>query len=71
MALVKDGASYTYLIGERYLCPDAYDVGKYEDNDQGWDQGYDYDTIRGTKLPPAQDPPARAVLRVVLLRISI
>ncbi len=55
LALVKDGASFTYMIGERYLCPDAYNVGPYEDNDQGWDEGYDYDVIRGTKFPPAQD----------------
>ena len=55
MALVKDGASYTYMIGERYLCPDAYNVGPYQENDQGWDQGYDFDTIRGTRLPPTQD----------------
>jgi prepilin-type N-terminal cleavage/methylation domain-containing protein/prepilin-type processing-associated H-X9-DG protein len=54
-AAIKDGATYTYMIGERYLCPDAYNVGPYQDNDQGWDQGYDYDTIRGTMLPPAQD----------------
>jgi prepilin-type N-terminal cleavage/methylation domain-containing protein/prepilin-type processing-associated H-X9-DG protein len=55
MSAVKDGASYTYMIGERYLCPDAYYSGPYQENDQGWDQGYDFDTIRGTRLPPAQD----------------
>ncbi len=55
LALVKDGASFTYMIGERYLCPDAYNTGPYEDNDQGWDEGYDYNVIRGTKFPPAQD----------------
>ena len=55
LASVKVGASFTYMIGERYLCPDAYNTGPYEDNDQGWDEGFDYDTIRGTKFPPAQD----------------
>lgn len=55
LALVKDGTSYTYLIGERYMCPDEYNSGQYDDNDQGWDQGYDYDTIRGTAFPPQRD----------------
>jgi hypothetical protein len=57
MALIKDGASNTYMIGERYLCTDAYYSGVYCDNDQGWDQGYDYDTIRGTLDPPSRDRP--------------
>lgn len=56
-AMIKDGVSNTYMIGERYLCPDAYFVGSYCDNDQGWDQGYDYDTVRGTMDPPSQDRP--------------
>ena len=47
-AMVKDGMSNVYMIGERYLCPDCYFVGSCCDNDQGWDQGYDYDTVRGT-----------------------
>jgi prepilin-type processing-associated H-X9-DG protein len=55
MAAVKDGASFTYLIGERFLSIDAYLIGTCCDNDQGWDQGYDYDTIRGTLTPPSQD----------------
>ncbi|MGA2254033.1 MAG: DUF1559 domain-containing protein [Thermoguttaceae bacterium] len=48
MAMIKDGASYTYLIGERYLNPDCYYTGGCCDNDQGWDEGYDWDTNRGT-----------------------
>ena len=80
MALIKDGASNTYLIGERYLCPDCYYVSGCCDNDQGWDEGYDWDTNRGTgtgyltpsdlstatRLPPAQDRPG---LRVAACRI--
>ena len=57
MATIKDGAANTYLIGERFLCPDCYWIGTCCDNDQGWDQGYDYDTIRGTALAPSQDRP--------------
>ncbi len=60
MAKVKDGASYTYLIGERYLCPDCYFTSTNAsltccDNDQGWDEGYDWDTNRWTQNPPSQD----------------
>ena len=57
MALIKDGASNTYLIGERYLCTDCYNNGVCCDNDQGWDQGYDWDTNRWTTNPPSQDRP--------------
>jgi prepilin-type processing-associated H-X9-DG protein len=48
MAMIKDGAANTYLIGERYLDPNCYETGTCCDNDQGWDQGFDWDTIRGT-----------------------
>ncbi len=33
------------------------DTGTYCANDQGWDQGYDYDTIRWTTSGPKQDTP--------------
>ncbi len=48
LAWIKDGQSNTYLIGERYLCINAYYSGDYCDDDQGWDSGYNYDTQRGT-----------------------
>jgi prepilin-type N-terminal cleavage/methylation domain-containing protein len=54
LAKITDGAANTYLIGERYLSPDEYNGGNgsvdNDDDDQGWDQGYDYDTIRGTGI---------------------
>ncbi len=56
MAAIKDGASFTYLLGERYLCPDNYYTTNC-DNDQGWDLGYDFDVNRWTDLPPMQDQP--------------
>ncbi len=66
MADITDGASNTYLIGERYCWPDHYDDGvDYADN-QGWSIGYDYDTNRWVQLgtpsttgylPPMQDTP--------------
>ena len=65
MALIKDGASNTYLIGERYLNPDCYYTGDCCDNDQGWDVGYQVDVNRWTgiawgnnkfpNLPPPSD----------------
>ena len=64
MAWVKDGASFTYMIGERYLCPDDYYSGLGCDDDQGWDMGYDWDINRGTGTgyvnyqSPSLPPPA-------------
>lgn len=54
-ALIKDGANNTYLIGEKYLCPDNYYTGQDIGDDEGWDMGYDYDINRGGDYPPAQD----------------
>jgi hypothetical protein len=42
---IPDGASNTYLLGERYMNPAAYLNGT-ACNDQGWNMGYDYDTNR-------------------------
>ena len=72
MASVRHGVACTYLIGERYACPDAYETGAECADDQGWDQGYDFDTIRwtgqgwydndgnpqqGSYTPPSRDTP--------------
>ena len=48
MASIRHGVACTYLLGERNVCPDDYYTGIPFDDDQGWDQGYDYDTIRWT-----------------------
>jgi prepilin-type N-terminal cleavage/methylation domain-containing protein/prepilin-type processing-associated H-X9-DG protein len=48
MADITDGASVTYLIGERYLCPDSYATGQDPADDQGWTIGFDIDTNRWT-----------------------
>jgi prepilin-type N-terminal cleavage/methylation domain-containing protein/prepilin-type processing-associated H-X9-DG protein len=63
-AKIKDGLSYSYLIGERFMTIGAYNQGAIE-NDAGWDSGYDYNTIRwtgsstasgqSTPLAPSQD----------------
>ena len=52
MAAISDGPAQTYLIGERYLCPDNYYNGTASDNDQGWDMGYDTDVNRWTEYDP-------------------
>ena len=66
MADITNGASNTYLIGERYLSPDNYTNGVNQGDDQGYFIGYDYDTSRWVQLgtptttgylPPMQDTP--------------
>lgn len=58
-AHVTDGQSNTYLCGERYCIPDGYFTGKPAADDQGWNLGYDWDTIRWghRNLSPRQDRP--------------
>jgi prepilin-type N-terminal cleavage/methylation domain-containing protein/prepilin-type processing-associated H-X9-DG protein len=43
---ITDGTSNTYLIGERYMDPDYYLNGMAGYDDQGWNQGWDWDTVR-------------------------
>jgi type II secretory pathway pseudopilin PulG len=47
-AQVLKGLTATYLIGERHMEASRYDGGTYCSNDQGWDQGYDFDSNRWT-----------------------
>lgn len=51
-AHIKDGMSSTYLLGEKYLTSSYYVTGQGEGSDQGWDVGYDYDTVRWTNDAP-------------------
>ena len=61
LAWISDGTSNTYLLGERYCDPDYYTNGDpslwYDD--QGWVEGYDFDTNRWTSndanCKPQQD----------------
>ena len=62
MADITDGASNTFLIGEKYLDPDYYSTGSDGGDDAGWATGYDYDVDRwvavgGAVQMPIQDTP--------------
>ena len=61
IAAIRDGASNTYLYGEKYVCPDNYENGADGGDDQCWNSGYDSDTIRWTVnsaiFAPNQDQP--------------
>jgi len=61
---VKDGVSKTLLISEKFLPLDNYDGGgpyfggqirKFEGDDRGWSDGWDYDIVRSTAIQPKAD----------------
>jgi prepilin-type N-terminal cleavage/methylation domain-containing protein len=61
---VKDGVSKTILISEKFLPLDNYDGGgpyfdgqirKFEGDDRGWSDGWDFDIVRSTAVPPRAD----------------
>lgn len=55
-AHIRDGASKTYLIGERHVEVNQYEItNPGVEDDQGWGIGYDQDVIRVTYFPPEQD----------------
>jgi len=45
---IKDGASHTYLAGDRHINRDNYYTGNAFDDDQCWSVGYDFDVNRWT-----------------------
>jgi prepilin-type N-terminal cleavage/methylation domain-containing protein/prepilin-type processing-associated H-X9-DG protein len=51
---LTDGASHTFLIGEKYVRSDLYAGGSKSD-DQGWADGWDPDAVRSTCFQPYQD----------------
>ncbi len=59
-ALIRDGASNTYLIGERYIVPEHYNAPGSSGNDQGWMSGHDFDVFRCTDYR-ANDPTTSAI----------
>jgi prepilin-type N-terminal cleavage/methylation domain-containing protein/prepilin-type processing-associated H-X9-DG protein len=56
-AMVTDGASSTYLIGEKYLVPDNYATGMDTGDNESLYSGYDNDETRLAAVPPLQDCP--------------
>jgi prepilin-type processing-associated H-X9-DG protein len=55
MRHITKGTSKTYLCGEKYLQPEAYDIGvEYTDVESAW-RGNDDDTLRTARLAPLQD----------------
>jgi prepilin-type N-terminal cleavage/methylation domain-containing protein/prepilin-type processing-associated H-X9-DG protein len=46
-AQITDGTSKTLMIGEKRLNPKEYDSGQWDD-DRGWTDGWDPDTMRST-----------------------
>lgn len=54
-AMLKDGASKTYLCGERHVNVKHYENGSGIDDNEGWDTGYNNDTYRWTHVPPVND----------------
>jgi prepilin-type N-terminal cleavage/methylation domain-containing protein/prepilin-type processing-associated H-X9-DG protein len=55
LANVTDGASNTYLVGEKYLNPDDYANGVDPADDQTLYAGFDNDNHRSCLVPPQQD----------------
>ncbi len=58
MASIRDGSSNTYLVGEKYLCPDGYAGGLSAGDDNCMYSGHDWDMCCWTNasLPaPCQD----------------
>lgn len=61
-ALIRDGDSKTYLLGERHIRFDHYTGDTPSDDDQAWGVGYDQDVMRVTAQPPAQDTDGTTII---------
>ena len=56
MRRLKDGTSKTAMVSEKRLRTDVAPGGP--DDDRGWSDGWDIDTVRSTMCQPAQDGPS-------------
>jgi prepilin-type N-terminal cleavage/methylation domain-containing protein len=55
IARITDGTSHTILFGEKHLMESDHDAAASAGDDRGWDQGFDIDINRWTRLPPFPD----------------
>ncbi|MDX1961934.1 MAG: DUF1559 domain-containing protein [Pirellulales bacterium] len=54
-AMIKDGSSKTYLMGERHIYSSDYESGEANDDNEGWNTGYNNDSTRWTHRAPEND----------------
>jgi hypothetical protein len=54
---ISRGTSNTYLLGEKYLNPDAYSNGSDPSDNENLYAGFDNDNTRCTYYPPHRDRP--------------
>lgn len=52
---ITDGSSNTIVLGEKRLAPSQYETGNIEDDDFGWADGWDWDTVRYSMCQPEAD----------------
>jgi prepilin-type N-terminal cleavage/methylation domain-containing protein/prepilin-type processing-associated H-X9-DG protein len=60
-AKITDGSSKTLLVSEKWVHASKYLGGGGSGDDRGWTDGWDFDQIRSTFIPPISDgtdPPA-------------
>jgi hypothetical protein len=58
---ITDGTSKTYMVGEKIVNPDSYESDGSQNLDggdnQGYFEGYDWDSHRWADQPPLRDTP--------------
>jgi prepilin-type N-terminal cleavage/methylation domain-containing protein/prepilin-type processing-associated H-X9-DG protein len=57
LAMITDGVSNTYLVGEKYIQPELYATGTAAGDNNPPYGGFDWDYSRWTDLPPMPDTP--------------